>query len=144
VRRYIQDSPERFDDLEAAIAWCTQSYPVLEDYPDQVVLDFVRYSVRDLDDGGFSWKFDPAFRDIDPNSLRDVDLYASAREVQCPTLIVHGAESDVVTGFVATQLRDAVKVAELVEVPGVGHAPSLVEPQVLAALERFLDQRQSA
>jgi pimeloyl-ACP methyl ester carboxylesterase len=27
---------------------------------------------------------------------------------------------------------------ELVAVPGVGHAPTLVEPVVLAAMERFL------
>jgi pimeloyl-ACP methyl ester carboxylesterase len=28
---------------------------------------------------------------------------------------------------------------ELVAVPGVGHAPTLMEPVVLAALERFLE-----
>jgi pimeloyl-ACP methyl ester carboxylesterase len=27
---------------------------------------------------------------------------------------------------------------ELVAVPGVGHAPTLVEPQAVAALDRFL------
>jgi len=40
-----------------------------------------------------------------------------------------------------TQARRMVEVlphGELVAVPGVGHAPTLMEPVVLAALERFL------
>ena len=33
---------------------------------------------------------------------------------------------------------EALPKGELVAVPGVGHAPTLVEPAVLAALDRFL------
>jgi pimeloyl-ACP methyl ester carboxylesterase len=33
---------------------------------------------------------------------------------------------------------DVVPHGELVRVPGIGHAPTLVEPVVLAALDRFL------
>jgi pimeloyl-ACP methyl ester carboxylesterase len=33
---------------------------------------------------------------------------------------------------------DALPRGELIRVPGVGHAPTLIEPVVLAALDRFL------
>jgi pimeloyl-ACP methyl ester carboxylesterase len=33
---------------------------------------------------------------------------------------------------------DVLPRGELVNVPGIGHAPTLVEPVVLAALDRFL------
>ena len=36
------------------------------------------------------------------------------------------------------RMVDVLPQGELVAVPGVGHAPTLVEPAVLAALERFL------
>jgi pimeloyl-ACP methyl ester carboxylesterase len=38
----------------------------------------------------------------------------------------------------ARRLVDILPQAELVAVPGVGHAPTLTEPVALAALERFL------
>jgi len=35
-------------------------------------------------------------------------------------------------------MTETLSDGELVTVPGVGHAPTLVEPAVVAALERFL------
>jgi pimeloyl-ACP methyl ester carboxylesterase len=39
----------------------------------------------------------------------------------------------------AKRMAGALPRGELVTVPGVGHAPTLVEPLVLAALEPFLN-----
>ena len=38
----------------------------------------------------------------------------------------------------ARRMVDVLPCGELVQVPGIGHAPTLVEPVVLAALDRFL------
>ena len=38
----------------------------------------------------------------------------------------------------ALRMVNALPHGELVRVPGIGHAPTLVEPVVLAALDRFL------
>jgi pimeloyl-ACP methyl ester carboxylesterase len=56
----------------------------------------------------------------------------------CPTLVVWGTESDVLSEAQARRMVKVLPRGELVAVPGVGHAPTLVEPVVLAALERFL------
>lgn len=138
VRRYIRESPLSFKDIDAAVDWWVQNYPVLRDYSPEIVRDFVGYSVRPSSDGLLLWKFDPVLRTLDPLALRDVDLYASAVEVRCPTLVVRGAESDILSDFVAQRLRDTLASAELIEVPAVGHAPSLVEPEVLDAVDDFL------
>jgi pimeloyl-ACP methyl ester carboxylesterase len=55
----------------------------------------------------------------------------------CPTLVVWGAESDVLSEAQARHMVDVLPRGELVGVPGIGHAPTLVEPVVLAALDRF-------
>ena len=49
-----------------------------------------------------------------------------------------GTESDVLSEAQARRMVDVLPQAELVAVPGVGHAPTLMEPVALAALERFL------
>ena len=139
IRRYIEDAPQGFKDMDAAIQWWRENYPILRNYDDNVLQTFVEYSVRRQDDGSFTWKFDPAFRRLAGDfQLRDVDLWASAGLVRTPTLIVRGADSDILSVGVAQRLREAIEDAQVVEVPGVGHAPSLVEPEFLPVLRRFL------
>jgi pimeloyl-ACP methyl ester carboxylesterase len=53
-------------------------------------------------------------------------------------LVVWGTESDVLSAAQARRMADVLPRGELVQVPGIGHAPTLVEPVVLAALDRFL------
>ena len=54
-----------------------------------------------------------------------------------PLLVVRGANSDVLPADAAARMADRAG-AELVTVPGVGHAPALDEPEAVAAIERLL------
>ena len=65
-------------------------------------------------------------------------LWPALQRVTCPTLVVWGSDSDVLSEAQARRMVDTLADGELVTVPGVGHAPTLVEPAVVAALERFL------
>ena len=58
----------------------------------------------------------------------------------CPTLIVRGETSDILSEITAQKMVAASPRARLVEVPGVGHAPMLDEPASKAALESFLQE----
>ena len=49
-----------------------------------------------------------------------------------------GTDSDVISEAQARRMVQTLPQGELVVVPGIGHAPTLVEPAVLTALERFL------
>jgi len=51
---------------------------------------------------------------------------------------VWGEDSDVLSEPQARRMAETLPKGQLVSVPGVGHAPTLVEPAVLAALGRFL------
>jgi pimeloyl-ACP methyl ester carboxylesterase len=52
--------------------------------------------------------------------------------------IMRGAESDILSRETAARMLKVQRGVRLVEVPGVGHAPSLVEPAALKALTDFL------
>ena len=54
-----------------------------------------------------------------------------------------GSESDVLSEVQARRMVDTLPRGELVPVPGIGHAPTLVEPVVLATLDRFLEALRS-
>lgn len=55
-----------------------------------------------------------------------------------PVLIVRGGRSDVLSGRVAERMAARLPHAELVTVPGVGHAPTLAEPALHAPIDRLL------
>lgn len=58
--------------------------------------------------------------------------------VPCPTLVVWGTDSDVLSEAQARRMVETLPKGQLVAVPNVGHAPTLMEPAVLKALEQFL------
>ena len=57
-----------------------------------------------------------------------------------PVLIVRGEWSDVLSAATAQRMAASLGRAELLTVPGVGHAPTLDEPLVAAAVDRLLDR----
>ena len=57
---------------------------------------------------------------------------------QVPLLIVRGESSDLLSRATAKAMLDAAPGAQLVTVPGVGHAPELTEPAAVAAIDDFL------
>jgi pimeloyl-ACP methyl ester carboxylesterase len=55
-----------------------------------------------------------------------------------PSLVVHGEISDLLTLETLAAMKAANPELESVTVPGVGHAPTLDEPEATAAIERLL------
>lgn len=107
--------------------------------------DMATRMFRQRDDGLLELDYDPAvIRTTRPWVLwllRPL-LWRAVRTLtgQAPTLIVRGALSDILPPDVARQMAATSVNARLVEVPEVGHAPTLSEPEarqaILALLER--------
>lgn len=57
-----------------------------------------------------------------------------------PTMLVHGALSDLVEQEQVALMRRAAPTLAYAEIPGVGHAPMLMEPAAQAALRDFLSR----
>lgn len=57
-----------------------------------------------------------------------------------PTLLVRGALSDLLEAPQADWMRRAAPAMDYVEVPRVGHAPMLTEPEAFGAIARFLER----
>ena len=74
-----------------------------------------------------------------PGNEATPDMWgALANLADVPTLIVRGARSDVLGAAVAERMVAALRSAELVTVPDVGHAPTLTEAVLEAPIDRLL------
>ena len=67
-----------------------------------------------------------------------IDLWPAWEAVQCPTLILRGEESDILTRETAETMRSRRPGVTLIELPGIGHAPSLMEPDQMTPVEDWL------
>jgi len=65
-------------------------------------------------------------------------LWAAYDAITCPTLLVRGAESDLLTAESAQAMTQRGPRARLVEFAGVGHAPTFLQPEQIAVAVDFL------
>ncbi|MDQ4419935.1 alpha/beta hydrolase [Sphingobium sp. DEHP117] len=77
-----------------------------------------------------------------PGNEAGVDMWPVLAAFQdIPCLFLRGKLSDLMSAETACRMLEAVgNSAELVTVPGVGHAPTLDEPEAVAAIDRLLER----
>ena len=96
------------------------------------------------DGAGFKPHYDPAiavpFRLITPELARlgEAALWQGYDRLQCPTLLLRGAQSDLLSPATALAMTQRGPKARLVEFEGVGHAPTLVQPGQVQVVQEFL------
>lgn len=139
INEYVGSAPSEFSDMAEVMDYYRKTYPPVAAIPGDQLLEWVRWSVKPAESGRLRWKMDPAIRRPPRGgaAARQMDLWTSYARIQAPVLIIRGAESDVLSSATAARMRNVLPSAKLVEVPGVGHAPSLVEPASLAAIREF-------
>ena len=96
------------------------------------------------DGTGFKPRYDPAiavpFRAATPEIAQagGALLWQAYDSLKLPTLLLRGAESDLLSHATAQNMTERGPRARLVEFAGVGHAPMLVQPDQVQAVREFL------
>jgi pimeloyl-ACP methyl ester carboxylesterase len=98
--------------------------------------------VRRNDDGSYRMHYDPriaeAYRKAMPE--KDLDLWPCYDAIRCPTLVVRGELSDLLSRETCAEMARRGPKAATVEIPGVGHAPTLLSESQIAPIREFLLQ----
>jgi pimeloyl-ACP methyl ester carboxylesterase len=141
IAGYVGDAPDRFKDLAEVATYYRKIYPPAARMPEADLIEWANWSVKPAPDGSLTWKMDPAVRRPmrGGTAQQRFDLWVPFARITCPVLIVRGAESDILARDTVERMRTVLKGAQAVEVPGVGHAPSLTEPAALGAISAFLE-----
>jgi len=96
------------------------------------------------DGDGYKPHYDPAiavpFRAITPElaAAGEAMLWQSYDRLACPTLLLRGADSDVLSHETAAAMTQRGPRARLHEFAGIGHAPTLVQADQRAVVRDFL------
>lgn len=105
--------------------------------------DLVQLRTRALYRQAFSGRW---VRKMDPGLLEHrftqpllpQPLWDELPQIACPTLLIWGTDSVWLSGEHAHRMVETIPHAELVSLPGVSHAPTLLEPAANKAVRRLL------
>ena len=134
--------PADFASPEAATAYLAG---ILRLAPRALLEESVRHGLRRAPDGRFHWKYDPILSGApQPRpDAREWDLWEAARSIACPTLLLRGEYSRVVTPEIARRMGREMPLCRVVEVAAAGHALFTDQPEVFAQeVTAFLDETQ--
>lgn len=96
--------------------------------------------VRREQDGTYRLRYDPAIA-VPFNAEathKDIELWNVYDAVRCPTLVMRGEYSDLLSRETAARMAERGPRAKSVEIAGIGHAPTLMHADQIAVVREFL------
>jgi pimeloyl-ACP methyl ester carboxylesterase len=140
ITETVGSRPEEFATLDEAMAYRRQVSPITAGRSEDDQRELALGVLRQHADGRWLWKMDPAYirQRVQEGPPRRPALWPVLQRLPCPTMVIWGTDSDVLSEAQALRMVETLPKGQLVSVPGVGHAPTLMEPAALSALERFL------
>lgn len=132
-------APETFDDFETVIRNGMQQYPLT---PEAELRHANYHNLYRGTDGTWRWRWDSMLLEQRrlSRSLR-LDLYTYLERVQCPTLLMRGQESPLLTPEVAQKMIVSLPHGRLVEIAGAAHTVNADNaPEFNAVTAAFLKE----
>jgi pimeloyl-ACP methyl ester carboxylesterase len=97
-----------------------------------------RHSAREAD-GVWRLSYDPLIRvPYAETAAEDIELWETWDKIACPTLVLRGADSPILSAATAERMRASGPNAELASFAGIGHAPSLMVGDQIETVVRWL------
>jgi pimeloyl-ACP methyl ester carboxylesterase len=127
-----------FDNLEQAEAWCRVRYAEFGHLSAARWRSFAETSVERSADGRLRPCFDARAVSSAPVPPK-VDLWNTYKAVRCPTLVIRGAKSALLSRATCEAMATCGPRARWIEVPDAGHAPDLSLAELNEEIFRFIE-----
>jgi pimeloyl-ACP methyl ester carboxylesterase len=149
VQSGVHKAFANFDEVEAHLRDSCAAFGPLSDAQWRHV---AHHGALRKSDGSLILAFDPAIVthmrpggvagvEFGSEFLSGIDLWPTYDAIKCPTLVLRGEESDLLLKKTAQEMTQRGPKAELVEFPGIGHAPWLMTDDQVRVIRNFLSRR---
>jgi pimeloyl-ACP methyl ester carboxylesterase len=107
------------------------------------------HSAQQLEDGSWRYACDPAVgvasawgwsaeSKLGNRNLLGMELWSTWEAIRCPVLVLRGADSQILQADTVERMLASGPPTRVVELPGIGHAPSLMAPDQIELVQEFL------
>lgn len=133
-QRRIAGLPAAFNSVEEAVRQMKLIQPY---YAEDFIRNLMKYSLKCDESGRFIFKYDPCLYSAGLGSLEW--MWGDLVKIACPTLVVHGTESELLLPEVARRMVEVLPSGTLVDIERAGHNLPGDNPEAFAAaVSRFL------
>jgi pimeloyl-ACP methyl ester carboxylesterase len=139
IGEYVGRAP-KFETYEAAETYIRLVCAPFGNLSDAQWRHLAESSLRHASDGQLEMRYDPGIGTAFRQALlvQDVDLWPIYDRIRCPTLVVRGADSDLLTPETLRAMAVRGPRPRTVEIPAVGHAPTFLDAEQIAIVREFL------
>ena len=140
IGKYVGKAPS-FKTIEETIAYVRFVSAPFGPLTDAQWEHLTRHNARQTTDGQWTMNYDPGIAaPFQKEPHVDIEMWPYYDRITCPTLLLRGADSDLLLKDTALAMTQRGPKAKLVEFVGVGHAPMLRAEDQIHAVTEFLAQ----
>ncbi|MEI6559619.1 MAG: alpha/beta hydrolase [Rhodospirillaceae bacterium] len=128
-----------FEDVAGVEAYLRFLYPGFGTLPDECWRAMAEHGHRRRPDGRFGLAYDPGIGTaLRAGPIKDLVLWPIWDQIRCPVLALRGETSDLLQPETAREMAARGPKAQVAEIPGTAHAPSLMVEDQIALIGDFL------
>ena len=138
IGKYVGKAPafKTLEDANAYVRYVSASFGPLTDAQWD---HLTRHNAKQNADGAWIMNYDPGIAaPFQLGPINDIDLWNHYDRITCPTLLLRGADSDLLLQDTARAMTQRGPRARLVEFAGIGHAPMLLADDQITVVREFL------
>jgi pimeloyl-ACP methyl ester carboxylesterase len=129
--------PPTFDDVAGVETYLRRVHAAFGDLTDAQWAQMAAHGARQVDDG-WTLGYDPRIADAFAGIVENADMWGVWDAISCPTLALRGESSDLLLPETATEMTVRGPKADLVTIPGCGHAPALMDDAQIKLIQEWL------
>lgn len=139
IGEYLGKAPA-FAHFDAAVQYIRAVSATFGAHSDAQWRTLSEHVTRRQPDGSYRMHYDPAIA-VPFNAApagKDLELWSCYDAIRCPTLVIRGAQSDLLRPETLHEMASRGPCAKTVEIADVGHAPTLMHADQIAIVREFL------
>ena len=130
-----------FDTLAEAESYFRHTHATFGNLTNAQWRHITLHGVKKWPDGKYRLMYDPAIAAVFVGpAMVDIDMSLIWNSVRCPTLVMRGQESDLLQPPTLALMKFVHPSLRVLEIPGCGHAPALMDPAQINAIQDFLHE----
>ena len=142
IGEYVGKAPS-FESVAQAEAFVRAVSASFGPHSDEQWRHLTAHVVRTRDDGRVKFRYDPGIAQTFAQTAaamagKDIEMWPIFDAIACPTLVLRGADSDLLTRETVAAMTARGPRAEVAEIAGVGHAPTLMHAGQIGIVRDFL------
>ena len=121
IAQELENTPMEFSTWDIARAFWRKERPLISEEALTIRLE---NTLKELPGGAIGWKYDIqgiVRAGLNRDTANQIDLWPHTRDLKCPTLVLRGEISDILSQETCSEMAEANLNIKCVEVPGASH-----------------------